>query len=157
VTALDPSETGNRLEPLARFVGTWTIEASFPGDPPVTMGGGRSLFEWMDGGQFLIQRVDIPDSDVPNSICIVGAAAGHHGYLQHYFDTRGIARLYGMTLVDDEWTLTRESPDFSPLEFRQRFTGAFSQDGETILGAWEKADPASPWTHDFDLKYTRTS
>jgi hypothetical protein len=157
VTAMDPADRGNLLESLERFVGTWTMETSFPGDPPVTMGGGRSVFEWMDGGQFLVQRTDIPDSDVPNSICIVGAVPGNDGYLQHYFDSRGVARLYAMRLEDDRWTLTRESPDFSPFEFRQRFTGVFSEDGDTILGAWEKADPGSPWTHDFDLKYLRVT
>jgi hypothetical protein len=31
-----------------------------------------------------------------------------------------------------------ESPDFTPLDFQQRFTGTFSDDGNTISGAWEK-------------------
>ena len=51
------------------------------------------------------------------------------------------------------WTLTRESPDFSPLEFRQRFTGTFSQDGNTISGIWEKCFAGADWEHDFALIY----
>lgn len=39
--------------------------------------------------------------------------------------------------------LTREVPDFSPLDFGQRFTGTFSADGDTITGAWENASTAA--------------
>ena len=29
-----------------------------------------------------------------------------------YSDDRGVARVYGMTFADGEWTLLREDPDF---------------------------------------------
>jgi hypothetical protein len=60
-----------------------------------------------------------------------------------------------MTFADGVWTLTRESADFSPPDFRQRFTGTFSQDGNTISGAWEIAVDDGGWQHDFDLTYRR--
>jgi hypothetical protein len=77
-------------------------------------------------------------------------------YTQHYYDSRGVVRLYAMTLAGGVWTLTRESPDFTPLDFRQRFTGTFSADGNTISGAWESS-PADggEWKHDFGLTYRR--
>jgi hypothetical protein len=53
------------------------------------------------------------------------------------------------------WTLTRESPDFAPLDFRQRFTGTFSADGNTIDGAWESGRDGGGWEHDFALTYRR--
>jgi hypothetical protein len=53
------------------------------------------------------------------------------------------------------WTLTRESPDFTPLDFRQRFIGTFSEDGNTISGAWEKNLNGAGWEHDFALTYRR--
>jgi hypothetical protein len=37
--------------------------------------------------------------------------------------------------------LLRESADFSPCDFAQRFTATFSGDGDRIDGAWEKALP----------------
>jgi hypothetical protein len=61
-----------------------------------------------------------------------------------------------MSLADGVWTLTRESADFSPLAFRQRFTGTFSPDGNTISGAWEKCFNGAGWEHDFALTYRRT-
>jgi len=60
-----------------------------------------------------------------------------------------------MTFRQGVGTLTRESLDFSPFEFRQQFTGSLSGDGATIRGTWEKADPGSGCTYDFDLSYTR--
>jgi hypothetical protein len=66
-----------------------------------------------------------------------------------------VVRLYAMSLADGVWTLTRESADFSPLNFR-RFTGTFSPDGNTISGAWEKRFNGAGWEHDFALTYRRT-
>ncbi|MND02353.1 hypothetical protein D3C83_217020 [compost metagenome] len=60
-----------------------------------------------------------------------------------------------MNFADGVWTLTRESPDFSPLNFRQRFTGTFSDDGNVIRGAWDIGPNESDWEHDFDLIYRR--
>lgn len=45
--------------------------------------------------------------------------------------------------------------DFSPLDFSQRFTGTFSDDGRTIQGRWETCHDGSTWEHDFDLVYRR--
>jgi hypothetical protein len=40
-------------------------------------------------------------------------------------------------------------------DFSQRFTGTFSDDGDTIRGTWEKSFDGSHWVHDFDLTYRR--
>jgi hypothetical protein len=47
--------------------------------------------------------------------------------------------------------------DFSPLDFSQRHTGTFSDDGNTIAGAWESCHDGKTWEHDFDLIYTKTA
>ena len=60
-----------------------------------------------------------------------------------------------MTFDGHFWTLTRERPDFSPLDFKQRYTGKFSEDGRTILGAWEICFEGEDWQKDFDLNYRR--
>jgi hypothetical protein len=68
-----------------------------------------------------------------------------------------VVRLYAMTLADGVWTLARDSPDFTSLEFRQRFAGTFGPDGNTITGAWEKCCNGSQWEHDFTLTYRRNA
>lgn len=62
-----------------------------------------------------------------------------------------------MSFSDGIWKLWRDSPDFSPLKFSQRFTGTFSDDDKTISGGWEICHDATRWEHDFDLTYTKVS
>jgi hypothetical protein len=156
--------TVNRADALARldvFVGGWSIQATFPGDQPTPSGATgsgpvvRSRFEWALGGQFLVQHTEVPIHEAPDSLAIVGTDLRTGGYTQHYYDSRGVVRLYAMGFTDGVWTLTRESPDFSPLDFRQRFTGTFSADENTISGAWEKYPEGGGWEHDFALTYRR--
>ena len=135
------------MEHLQPFVGEWTVEATFPGAVP-----GRSVFEWMLGGAVLVQRSDAPDP-VPDSLCVMGPAG--YGYVQHYFDSRGVARTYQMSFEDGLWRLWREQADFSPLQFRQRFEGRFSDDASRIEGAWERTAEDGSWVVDFGLTYTR--
>jgi hypothetical protein len=145
------------------FVGEWVMEARFPGDQPAPANAkeespqARSWFEWALGGQFLVQRTEVPIPEAPDSLTIVSAGPEAGAYTQHYYDSRGMARLYAMSLAGGVWTLTRESPDFTPLDFRQRFTGTFSDDGNTISGAWEKGLGGAGWEHDFALTYRRSS
>jgi len=130
------------------------MEAQFPGAPP-SGPIGHTAFEWLSGGQFLAQRWEVPHPDAPDGIAIIGLSAGGESYTQHYFDSRGVARLYAMTLNGSVWTLARETPDFSPLDFSQRFTGTFGQDGSVIDGRWEISHDGSPWSNDFDLTYRK--
>lgn len=60
-----------------------------------------------------------------------------------------------VTLTGTAWTLWREEPDFSPLDFRQRYVGAISEDRRSITGAWEIPHDGTTWEHDFELSYTR--
>jgi hypothetical protein len=44
---------------------------------------------------------------------------------------------------------------FSPLPFHQRWSAAFSADGETIQGRWEKSPDGRDWELDLELAYQR--
>ena len=74
---------------------------------------------------------------------------------QHYFDSRGVARLYRMTFDGHRWTLERTAPDFTPLEFHQRYLGTFSDDRGTITGEWQSSPDGRGWSRDFGLTYRR--
>jgi hypothetical protein len=115
----------------------------------------RVAFEWVLDGRFLQQRSEVDHPDAPDSVSIIAVASDHETYTQHYFDSRGVVRLYAMTLADGEWTLSRDAPDFTPLSFSQRFVGAFSEDGDTISARWETSRDGLSWDKDFDLTYTR--
>ena len=141
------------IERLAPFVGEWDLEVSLPSPDDVRA---RAVFEWALDGRFLVQRVEISIPEAPNSISIIGADPGGEAFSQHYFDSRGVIRVYAMTFDDGVWTLLRNSPDFSDLNFWQRYSGTFSDDGATIDGSWEMShDEGATWEKDFDLTYTR--
>jgi hypothetical protein len=142
------------LERLAAFVGAWTLEGSLPAAPGV-VARGRAAFEWLAGGRFLIERWEVERPEFPDGIAIIGLDRDGEAFTQHYFDSRGVARVYAMTVRDGVWTLLRDAPDFSPLDFWQRFTGEFSADGRAISGRWETSQDGSTWEHDFDLTYRK--
>jgi hypothetical protein len=141
------------LERLDVFVGEWSMATSLtptPADAPRA----RTTFEWLPGRRFLVQRWEVEHPDAPDGIAIIGFDADRATLLQHYFDSRGVARVYEMTFGDKVWTLERlaAAPDFS-----QRFTGTFDDDDATIVGRWESSSDGSNWNADFALTYTRAS
>jgi hypothetical protein len=142
------------MDQLEPFIGEWAMAATFQSAPTIEDPDARTTFEWMPGRQFLIQRFRAPDP-APDGIAIIGFDIERDTLLQHYFDARGVARVYEMTFADGVWTLTRTKPDFSPLDFSQRYTGRFSEDQTKITGAWEISHDHSTWEHDFELSYTR--
>src|SRR5262245_18839260 len=139
---------------LDRLIGEWEMEAKFervetsaPADAPP----GRVTFEWMPGGKFVVERWETPVPEAPDGVAIIGPHEDRDGLVQHYFDSRGVHRVYDMTLEDGVWTLERAHPGFD-----QRYRGTFSDDGSTIEGAWEMRNEGD-WFKDFELIYTRVA
>jgi hypothetical protein len=146
-----------RLEPL---IGAWSMAIVMPGDArpdPLPDIGGRMTFDWLGANAFVIQRWTVPIPEAPDGLAMLGWDAARGTFLQHYFDTRGVARVYEMTFDRNVWKLARTKPDFSPFEFSQRFTGTFVDGGQRIEGTWEISDDQKKWRKDFDLIYTRLS
>jgi hypothetical protein len=156
--AEETAEAAAAMRRLEVFIGEWDLEASFPGAAPSADASdveARAVFEWELGGKFLVERSSISHPEAPDGLILVAPTADGRAYTQHYFDSRGVVRLYAMTFVDGVWTLTRETSDFTPLEFSQRFIGTFSADGNTIDGRWEICQDGSTWRRDFGLVYTK--
>jgi hypothetical protein len=153
---MDDDQRVARLERLEPFVGEWRIEAPAIPLPPEIADAARTIFEWTLGGAFLLERSSVPVPEVPDGLSVIAPDAGD-GYTQHYFDSRGIARLYAMTFDGSDWTLERHTADFSPLAFHQRWRGTFSADGNTIHGRWETSPNGRDWELDFELAYQRVS
>ncbi|HWC45046.1 MAG TPA: hypothetical protein VG868_02935 [Casimicrobiaceae bacterium] len=144
-------------ELLEMFVGEWELRAVFSEETHIPDDtAARAVFEPTLDGAFLLERSEIDHPDAPDGLCIYARKADGDGYTQHYFDSRGIVRIYDMTFDGRTWTLTRERPDFTPLDFKQRYIGTFDDDGRTIRGAWESCYDGSTWQKDFDLDYVRT-
>ena len=140
---------------LAPFIGDWTVEADFPEMDTSGMRASTS-FGWLFDRRFVVQRSEIDMPEAPDGHMVITPDPRRPGaFRQHYFDSRGVVRLYDMTFDGRIWTLARTEPDFTPLEFHQRFTGTFNDDGDSIDGQWETSPDGSNWELDFGLTYRR--
>ena len=139
-----------RLDAFDPLVGEWAIEIRWPGhDEPIR---GATSFAWLDGGGYLVQRATIDKPEFPNFVALIGPPAGDADrVVMHYFDSRGVARIYHAALHDGVLRLSRDDDP----EFAQRYSGRFSEDGRTVTGAWENCRDGATWQHDFDITYTR--
>ena len=145
-------------ELLGPLLGEWSLAMVMPGErmpeklPDI---GARVTFEWMGDKAFVLERWTVPIPEAPDGLAVIGWDEGRGTFLQHYFDERGVARVYEMSFEGGTWKMERTKPDFSPFEFSQRFTGTFSADGKRIDGTWEISHDHKTWEKDFDLIYTR--
>jgi hypothetical protein len=117
---------------LRDLEGEWELAVDLPGAEDVR---GHVVFEAL--GDVLVQRTAVPVPDAPDS-CSVIVSTGDGGYVQHYFDSRGVARLYAMTF-----------------DGRVRFIGTVGEDGTTIDAEWQKSADGREWQRDFGLTYLR--
>jgi hypothetical protein len=142
--------------PLVLLIGTWEFEPLVEGQ---SMGRGRATFEWIEDGAFVLERADAEWSDpgwVENAPAstrsVIGWDDSTDEMVQLYADSRGVFRIYPMTLTDDAWTLERAAPDF-----HQRFIGTFRDDGRTIEGRWYSSPDGTKWERDFDVTYRKVT
>ena len=121
---------------------------------PQIEGEVTTTFEWILNEAFLLQRSNAPPP-IPQGLCVIGEDQVTGAYTQHYFDSRGVARVYAMTFDGAIWTLERVRADFTPFEFSQRYIGTFEDDGTAIRGRWEIRHDTGDWQTDFELSYHR--
>jgi hypothetical protein len=142
-------ELNPALKNLDILIGAWDLEGIWPHDPPITLHG-RASFQWIEGGAFMLYHTQLDRPEFPGTTAIIGPDDAAGTYSMLYFDSRGVSRIYEMSLNEGVWKLWRNWPGFS-----QRFIGRFSEDQDTITSRWEKSTNGLEWEHDFDLVYKR--
>jgi hypothetical protein len=140
---MSDSSEQSPIKRLTPFIGSWNVHARFP-DRPDGVATGTIAYEWGPGQAFMIQRSEVVPPGFPDAITVIGVDGSRGAYRQHYFDSRGVARVYQMGFENGEWSLIRTTADFTPLGFAQRYTGRFSDDLATIRGAWESSGDGPP-------------
>ena len=138
-------EALERLEPL---VGEWTLEAKPPDGPPWP-GEARATIEWHDSGAHLVPALD------------GGDARGTRRRLDHGMRRRErdllpalLRRARRLPRLRDEHQ-RRGWNSGARANCSQRFSATISDDGNTIVGRWEKAPDGRAWETDFDLTYRK--
>jgi hypothetical protein len=139
------------LEEWQRFIGSWEAEGAHPMLPGEAIRG-TSTFEWLDGRRFVIWRSQYEHPKIPDAITLIGVTDGQLS--MHYFDERGVYRVYAASLDQGTWRYWRDAP--AP-DLSQRFSGTFSDDGNTITGRGELSKDGSTWEDDLALDYRRVT
>ena len=140
--------------PIERLIGTWEFEPMIEGRPT---GRGRTTFEWIADGAFVLQRSDAEWSDpgwvehAPRTTrAVLGFDDATGEVTQLYADDRGVHRIYRGSLTDASWQMERAAPGF-----HQRFVSTISDDGLTIEGRWESSPDGTDWSLDFPITYRK--
>jgi hypothetical protein len=135
------------LQPLNALAGNWTFEATHPAFPGLVVAG-RATIAWLEGERFLLQRTQADHPDFPDALSVLGET--DEGLVSHYFDSRGVHRIYRLGFDDGVWRLARDEPGFF-----QRFTGTFDEGGDRIVGLWEASPNGSQWERDLEITFVR--
>lgn len=117
------------LAALGRLVGTWQVSGG---------AAGWVTFEWMDGGHFLRQTVDLDHSGHRvTGIEVIGrdrdfGAAPGPAVRSCFYDNAGNTLRYVYEIEGDVLTIWGGEKG-SPARYR----GTFSPDGDRLTGQWE--------------------
>ena len=124
-----PPEPDPDLKSLGnRLVGSWELSGGTQG---------RVTFEWMEGGYFLIQHVDLEQHDQKiKGIEIIGherpfGAEPSEEIKSRFYSSTGDTLDYVYELERD--TLTIWGGEKGSAAY---YRGTFSEDGDTLTGAW---------------------
>ena len=137
------------LEPFQALTGEWTMELTHPAVPDTVIHG-RTTFEWLEGGRFLIQRAVNENPDFPDSLSVIGVMEGDDDLSMHYFDSRGVHRVYAIGFDGRELTIERDAPGFD-----QRLSAELSDDGSTLAGVWQLNQDDQGFRDDLAFTYRR--
>ena len=134
------------LEPFEALIGTWDTVATHPmvdADVPGTV-----TFEWLEGGQFIVQRSHNEHALFPDGLCVIGASEAGDGLVMEYFDSRGVRRTYRISLKEGVLRWWRDAPGFD-----QRFSATLGPDA--FEGVSQVAETPGAWRDDLKVTYRR--
>lgn len=138
---------------LDRFVGSWEMKGRTLVSEEDNVSG-RTTFEWLPGGFFLQQRVELDFSGLQvKGLEIIGfdPATGKFPSTV-YSNLVGVPIAYEYDVQDDRLTIRTE------LAGGATYTGTFSEDGNTMSGGWRPDQGMEgPGNVAYDIAGTRVS
>lgn len=146
------------MKAFDRLIGEWHGDGEVPADPPIQISEEATIERL---GVFVIFRAVAEPPEVPDSISIIGGAPEGEPQPMHYFDSRGVKRMYLTSLEGSTWRIWRApGQDWNGPHgpgFNQRLIGEISFDGKTIEARWERGvgDAGDRWEIDFPITYVR--
>ena len=128
-TENQPSAPDEALQALDRLVGTWEISGE---------AGGQVTYEWLEGGFFLLQHVNLEqDGERTTGLEVIGRERGYgesepsEHIKSRYYGSDGSTLDYVYELEGDQLTIWFGEPG-SPAYYR----GQFNAEGTVLSGGW---------------------
>ena len=115
------------LQPFAALIGEWKTIGTHAKMPGITLHG-RTSFQWIEEGAFLMMRSVIDEGQVPAGIAIFGSDNTKDEFFMLYCDERKVSRKYDVSFKDGVLKWWRDGPEFS-----QRYAFTFTDDGDAII------------------------
>jgi hypothetical protein len=139
------------LNPFNELIGEWETEGTHPYVPD-TIFHGRSSFDWIEGGAFVIMHSEIDEPGIPSSIAIFGSDDSTGEYYKLYFDERKVSRKYKVSFEGNTMKWWRDSHSFS-----QKMTLTLAENGNTISSKGEMSKDGGNWEKNLELTYRRVN
>ena len=129
---------------LDHLLGTWDVTMRHVAMPDPVLG--RQTYERVLDGAFVMLRATYDHPDVPDGLVLLSEDE------YHYFDVRGVTRVFELETSDSGGTMVRRDADFW-----QRASWSVVGPDE-LEGTGENShDQGTTWEPDFTMTYTRRS
>jgi hypothetical protein len=146
------------MKEFESLIGEWHGEGEIPIEPPMKISVEATISRL---GKLIVFSTVGKPAEVPDSVSIIGGAPDGEPQPMHYFDSRGVKRLFLMALDGSTLKIWRapgedwNGPDGPG--FNQRFIGEISADAKTLKGRWERGvgKAGDKWEMDFPINYVR--
>ena len=113
---------------MDRLLGEWDTAGTMDVDGRTITITGHTTIEPL--GEFVVLRTTVQPAEFPDSVSIIGGGPADAPAPMHYFDERGVQRLYLSTVDEARWVIQLADADraMSP-GFDQRYVGEISPTG----------------------------
>ncbi|MCU1590719.1 MAG: hypothetical protein JWP11_1975 [Frankiales bacterium] len=127
---------------LDRLLGTWELTMRHVAMPAAVRG--RQCYERVLDNAFLMLHATYDHPEFPDAVALLDGSS------YHYFDVRGVTRVFDLEVGDTGWAMIRRDADFWQRS-AATFVGADAMDGT----GENSYDGGATWQHDFSLSYAR--
>ena len=130
------------MSALDQLLGTW--EFSMHHSAMSEQVTGQQRYERVLNGAFVLQHWTYDHPDFPDAMALLSEDQ------YHYFDVRGIVRVFILEINDGGWSMVRLDEDFS-----QRFTARFRSPNVIDTTGELSHDAGVTWQPDFTMTLQR--
>jgi Protein of unknown function (DUF1579) len=145
------------LEALSRWLGKWHTEGQQLESPlgPAAPFVAVETFEWLDGGRFMVHRLDGKLGLSP-AACVemIGKNAQGELFAQTFYNDGNI-KDWRLSEAGESLILNGTWSKGSDETFQLRYTARFEEAGNTIVGKWEQSRDGQAWHAFLEARSTK--